>query len=88
MNRVKIFETTQHFLKRMTERNMPHPSELGVRIANRKTKKQIRASCLTEGVKSDYIYWTQIIDNERLVYVTVQKDINQYLLITCFKYTL
>lgn len=88
MNRSKIFEITHHFRKRMIERNMPHPYELGLRIANRKTKQKIKETCQYEGFKSDCIYWTQILNGERLVYVTVQKGINHYILLTCFKYKL
>lgn len=88
MTRSKIFETTHHFCKRMIERNMPHPYDLGLRIANRKTKQKIKETCPNEGFKSDCIYWTQILNDERLVYVTVQKDINHFILLTCFKYKL
>jgi hypothetical protein len=88
MNRKKIFETTHHFRERMIERNMPHPYELGLRIANRKTKNKIKESCPNEGFKSECIYWTQIVEQERFVYVTVQKEINHYILLTCFKYKL
>lgn len=67
---------------------MPHPYELGLVIANRKTKKLIKETCPNEGFKSDCIYWTQIIGKERYVYVTVQKDINHYIVLTCFKFNL
>lgn len=72
----------------MIERNMPHPYDLGLRIANRKTKKKIKETCPNEGFKQDCIYWTLIVGNERFVYVTVQKGINHYILLTCFKYEL
>lgn len=72
----------------MNERGMPHPRDLGLRIANRKTKQKIKESCPGHGYKPDHIYWTQVENGERLVYVTVQKDINHYILLTCFKYKL
>lgn len=74
---------------RIIERGMPFPSpQLGLQIANRKTRKLIRESCPNMGIDKEHIYWTRIIEDERLVYVTVQKDINHYIVITCFKYKL
>jgi len=85
--RKKIFDISFHALKRMKEREMPNPNDLGLVIANRKTKKLIRNSCPEKQIKEDNIYWTQIIDGNRFVYVTVQKNVGEYLVLTCFKYT-
>lgn len=87
-SRKRIFETTNHSQKRLNERNIPHPHEVGLSIANKKTKKLIRESCGENGVREGYIYWSVIIKNERYVYVTLQINISHYLLITCFKYYL
>lgn len=84
--RRKKFDITNHAQARMQERDIPHPSEMGLSIANGKTKKLVKESCLKEGFKSDYVYWTQRYLGFRYVYVCVQKDINHYILITCFKY--
>lgn len=84
--RKNSFEMSVHAHERANQRGMLHPHDIGLRVANRKTKKKIVESCSKEGYKKDCIYWTQIIDNERLVYVTVQKDVGKYLVLTCFKY--
>lgn len=86
MLRKKLFDITTHAQKRMDERNIPHPYEMGLKIANGKAMKQIKESCKKEGLKRDYIYWTQFINRARYVYVCVQKDVNHYIVITCFKY--
>jgi len=87
--RIKNWETSYHFEIRRKERDMPHPKDLGLRVA--KKKKQIdliKESCKKNGFKKtdNFIYWIQIIEKELLVYVTVIKGINHYKLITCFKY--
>jgi len=86
LKRKKTFELTSHCEKRMEERSIPHPNDVGLVPANRKTKKLIRESCKKEGFKSDYVYWTVLVQQERLVYVCVQKDIAHYIVLTCFKY--
>lgn len=84
----KKIEISNHAMKRMKERNMPHPKGLGLTVAGRSVKKQIRKRCPKEGFKQDHIYWTHTRIEERYIYVTVQKGINHYILITCFKYKL
>ena len=82
----RTFEITNHAAMRMKERGMLHPSEMGLKIAGRKIKKQIREKCPKEGYKATHIYWIQEIEKQTYVYVTKQKDVSCYIVITCFKF--
>lgn len=82
----KTFDFTPHALKRMEQRNIPDPNGFGTKIANGKTKKLIRESCLKSGFNNEYVYWTKLTHEYRYVYVCVQKDVSQYTVVTCFKY--
>lgn len=84
--RIKRFDVTNHAFKRMQERDIPHPKDMGLRPANGKTIKLIKESCVAEGFNKEYVYWTQRYRGFRYVYVCVPKDINYYIVITCFKY--
>jgi hypothetical protein len=84
--RKRIFHLTKHAEENLIKRDMPHPNDLGLTQANKKTKKLIRESCPNEGFRSDYVYWSVRDNKIRYVYVCAIKDIAEYIVITCFKY--
>lgn len=78
----------------MEERSIPSCEGQRLVPAGQKIRKRIKKGCVKEGIKENFIYYCRYVRsscvqggvNMVFVYVCKQMNINEYLVITVFKY--
>lgn len=75
-----IFHLTPHAISRITERNIPDPNIVKIRVTGRKTRKTLRERCKSFNHR-EFIYFSSGFKD---IYVCKQIDVGEYLVITAF----